>query len=34
LLEEADAEHSALGFTELWGLPISEESLETVAGEV
>jgi hypothetical protein len=34
LLEEVDAEHSALGFAELWGLPLSEESLETVAREV
>jgi hypothetical protein len=34
LLEGVDAEYSALGFAELWGLPLSEESLETVAREV
>jgi hypothetical protein len=34
MLEGVDAEHFALGFAELWGLPFSEESLETVAGEI
>jgi hypothetical protein len=34
LLEGVGAEHFAFSFAELWGLPVGEESLETVAGEI
>jgi hypothetical protein len=34
LLEGVDAEHFALSLAKLWGLPVGEESLETVAGEI
>jgi hypothetical protein len=34
LLEGIDAEHCTLNLAELWSLPIGEESLETVAGEI
>jgi hypothetical protein len=34
LLEGIGAEYFAISFAELWGLPIGEESVETIAGEV
>jgi hypothetical protein len=34
LLEEIGAEHFAVSFAELWGLPVGKESMETVAGEI
>ncbi len=34
LLEGVGAEHFAFSFAKLWGLPLCEESLETVAGEI
>jgi hypothetical protein len=34
LLEGVGAEHFAFSFAELWGLPVGEESVETVAGEI
>jgi hypothetical protein len=34
LLEGVGAEHFAFSFAELWGLPVGEEPVETVAGEV
>jgi len=33
-LEGARAEHFAFSVAELWGLPVGEESVETVAGEI
>jgi hypothetical protein len=33
-LEGTGAEHFAFSIAELWGLPIGEESVETVAGEI
>jgi hypothetical protein len=34
LLEGIGAEHFVVSFAELWGLPLGEESVETVAGEI
>jgi hypothetical protein len=34
LLEGTSAEHFAVSFAELWSLPVGEESVETVAGEI
>jgi hypothetical protein len=34
LLEGVGAEHFAFSFAELWGLPVGEESVEAVAGEI
>jgi len=34
LVEGVGAEHFAFRLAELWGLPVSEESVEAVAGEI
>jgi hypothetical protein len=34
LFEGTGAEHFTFSIAELWGLPIGEESVETVAGEI
>jgi hypothetical protein len=34
LLEGIGAEYIVVGFAKLWGLPVSEELVETVTGEI
>jgi hypothetical protein len=34
LLEGTGAEHFTVSFAELWGLPVGEESMETIANKV